>query len=399
MEPSGKTPAIPDFIGNPSALSEAKRWASEWASNKRQPPLLISGPTGTGKTLLAHALALEFGWQLFEFNASDIRDEESVKRLLSHASSSNSLFGGMRLILIDDADSLSGASDRGGAGAIAKILLAARQPIILTAANPHEKKLSAIKAHCTPIELRRAHASSIKALLRKKAGQLSIQIGEDGLEKISQSCSGDIRAALNDLLAQNTGSFRDREKNIFDVVRAILKSVKYSEARQAAFSSSTDHDTLKLWVAQNIPLEYSSPFDIAEAYNSISRADIFDGRAGKTQHFGYLRYSNDLLSSGVALAKAQEYHKYTAYAYPEYLRAMGSTKSSRAIRSSILRKIARACHCSVAQSSSYLQLASAAAIKDAAACETEFGLDGEECGFLAGAKKPPSRGKGQKKVE
>jgi replication factor C large subunit len=95
-----------------------------WQEGKKMPPLLITGPTGTGKTMLAHAVASEFGWDLFEFNASDFRDEESVSGILSHSASSGSLFGTRRLILIDDADSLSGSADRGGAGAQATAALA-----------------------------------------------------------------------------------------------------------------------------------------------------------------------------------------------------------------------------------------------------------------------------------
>lgn len=376
--------SLSDFSGNTAALAQARAWADSWAKGERQPPLLLHGPTGTGKTLLAHALANDYSWDLFEFNASSFRDEESVAKLLSHAANSNSLFGGLRLILIDDVDSLSGSADRGGGGAIAKILSSSSQPILLTARDLYDRKLSSIKTHCTPIEIRRLHPSSIAALVKKEAARLGIAITQENADSIAKAVGGDARAALNDLAAGNFSSFRDREKNIFEVVRTILKSGKYSEARQAAFSSEVDHDTLKLWVAHNIPSEMKTPFEISEAYNAISRADIFDGRIKRAQYWGYLRYSGDLLSAGVALSKESEHHGFNMTTFPDYLRAMGASKGSRQVRKAVLSKIARECHCSVPQAQTYLWHLREISKTDAPALERIYKFDEDELAYISG---------------
>ena len=391
-----KKASLSSLVGNPSAINAAKAWAAGWQEGKRQPPLLITGSTGTGKTALAHALANEFGWELFEFNASDLRDEESVSTLLSNATTSSSLFGGTRLILIDDADSLSGTADRGGAGAIAKVIAAARQPVILTATDYYDKKLSSIKTHCQQLELRRAHVSTIAKFLKQEAASHNIALAEGDSEKIAQAASGDIRAALNDLRAHNTSASRDREKNIFDVMRDIFKAEKYSEARKAAFSSDVDHDTLKLWIAQNLPAASPTPFDLAEGYNKLSRADIFDGRIKRAQYWGYLRYSSDLMTAGAALSKSgqSQQHGYIAFAYPDYIRAMGSSKSARTLRKAVLSKIARMCHCSVQQASSYLYLFEEVAKKEDGAFGELF--DEDELAFIM--KKPAKKAAAKKKA-
>jgi len=393
MASSEAKSALSSLIGNPSAISAAKAWAMGWQEGKRQPPLLVTGSTGTGKTALAHAIAKEFGWELFEFNASDFRNEENVTTLLSHATVSSSLFGGTRLILIDDADSLSGTADRGGAGAIAKVIANARQPIILTAADYYDKKLSSIKAQCQQLELRRAHVSTIASFLKREAVARNLTLAEGDAEKIAQAAAGDIRAALNDLQAHNTSASRDREKNIFDIMRDIFKSEKYADARKAAFSSDVDHDTLKLWIAQNLPTACEKPFDLAEGYEKLSRADVFDGRIKRTQYWGYLRYSSDLMTSGVALSKSAPSHGYVQFAYPDYIRAMGSSKSARTLRKSVLSKIARMCHCSIQQAGGYLPLFELVAKKE----ETAFGelFDEDEIGFIMKklAKKTASKKK------
>ncbi|MCX6771003.1 MAG: AAA family ATPase [Candidatus Micrarchaeota archaeon] len=396
MPSSEVKPNLSSLVGNPSAITAAKAWAQGWQEGKRQPPLLVTGSTGTGKTALAHALANEFGWELFEFNASDLRDEESVSTLLANAASSASLFGGTRLILIDDADSLSGAADRGGAGAMAKAIAGARQPVILTASDYYDKKLSSIKAHCTRLELRRAHFSTIAKLLRQEAASRGIVLAEGDAEKIAQAAAGDIRAALNDLRARNMSASRDREKNIFDVMRDIFKSEKYAEARKAAFSSDVDHDMLKLWIAQNLPAVCIKPFDLAEGYGNLSRADVFDGRIKRAQYWGYLRYSSDLMTSGVALSKSApaQQHGYVQFAYPDYIRAMGSSKSARTLRKGALSKITRMCHCSLQQASGYLPLFELVAKKE----EGAFGglFDEDELAFIM--RKPVKKAAARKKA-
>jgi len=373
---------LSSLIGNPSAVAAAKAWAMGWQAGKRQAPLLVTGSTGTGKTALAHAVANEFCWELFEFNASDFRNEENVSALLSHSTASASLFGGIRLILIDDVDSLSGSADRGGAGAIARVLDAARQPIILTASDPRDRKISNIRLKCTEIELRRAHFSTIAKFLKQEAALLGITLADGDAEKIAQSAAGDIRAALNDMRARNTSASRDREKNIFDVMRDIFRSEKYADARKAAFSSDADHDTLKLWIAQNLPLVCVKPFDLAEGYEKLSRADVFDGRIKRTQYWGYLRYSSDLMTAGTALSKSapQGQHGYTPFAYPDYIRAMGSSKSARTLRRGVLSKVARTCHCSLQQAGGYLPLLEAVAKKEEAAFGGLF--DEDELAFI-----------------
>ncbi len=384
--PFQKPQSLSSLVGNPTAFSRAREWAVKWASGSPQKPLLVCGPTGCGKTALAHALANEFCWELFEFNASDLRNEEAVSGLLSHSAQSSSLFGSRRLILIDDADSLSGKGDRGGTGAMAKMLQTARQPVIITAQNFWGKELSPLRAHCEPLELRRVQVGAIAALLKKLAAQHKLALTPEQIEKIAQASGGDVRAALNDLQGGNSLATRDSEKGIFETVRTIFKSEKYAESRTAAFSSETERDMLKWWVASNLPLEYDRPFDLAEAFNSLSRADVFDGRITRTQYWGYLRYSTDHLSAGVSTAKSAPYHKYTALAFPEYIRSMGSSKSGRTLRKSVLKKIAASCHCSLPQATTYLQQLEFVAKKSPEDLPI-FNFDEDELDFLANKSK------------
>ncbi len=139
---------------------------------------------------------------------------------------------------------------------------------------------------------------------------------------------------------------RDRKEDIFNVLKIIFKSTKFSSARYAAMISDVDPETLKLWLSENVANEYEKPEEIAKAFDALSRADIFDGRIKRRQYWGFLRYSMTLMTAGVSLAKDEVYRKFTKYQFPSYLRLMSKTMATRSMLYSISRKIGKRLHLS-----------------------------------------------------
>ncbi|GAI92250.1 unnamed protein product, partial [marine sediment metagenome] len=144
-----------EFIGNPEVVGRVNQWAQLWQQGKKQKPLLLYGSTGTGKTCLALLVAKQFNWQVFELNASDFRTKDSIERLAGAAAQGASFSNSFRLVLLDEVDGLQ-AVDRGGAGAIVKILKEAQNPVILTANNIYgDQKLAPIRQACDLVQFRR----------------------------------------------------------------------------------------------------------------------------------------------------------------------------------------------------------------------------------------------------
>ncbi len=332
---------IDEVAANDEAKTKIKQWILNWLRAARQKPLLIHGPTGTGKTTVAYVLKSEFDLEVVEMNAGDLRNAQSVERVLAAAGSATSLSGKSKLLLIDDVDALQRA-DRGGASEIVSVLKDSRVPIILTAENIWDKKLAGIRAESQQLEFRRISKSSISKALRKIADKEEIIISDEIISSIAGNCNGDLRSAINDLQAGASG-MRDREKDIFERIRAIFKSTTYKEAQEAG-RGDIEHDYLKLWVDENIPLEYEMKEDAAAAYDALSRSDIFDGRIMNRQYWGFLRYSGDLLTAGVSLAKKERYLKFTRYQFPNYLRQMSASSARRAMLRGIGHKIGSKTH-------------------------------------------------------
>jgi len=73
---------LSQIIGNEKAIQEIKRWARLWLSGvPKKRALILYGPPGVGKTSAALALANKMGWRVMELNASDIRNQENIKKV------------------------------------------------------------------------------------------------------------------------------------------------------------------------------------------------------------------------------------------------------------------------------------------------------------------------------
>lgn len=85
--------------------------------------LLISGPPGLGKTTLAHIVAKQAGYNVFEVNASDARSAQIVDERIRPALESGATVGSSKptLLVVDEIDGATGGTDS-SAGFIQKLV-------------------------------------------------------------------------------------------------------------------------------------------------------------------------------------------------------------------------------------------------------------------------------------
>lgn len=364
---------LDDVVGNPKAVQELRAWAQAWEAGKpvKKAAVLIGTP-GTGKTSAALALAAELKWDVVEMNASDHRNADAIKAIalrgaLSETFSEDGEFlstkqGKLKLIILDEADNISGREDRGGIPAIAELVRATRQPVILIVNDWYalSKKSSALKTGTAQIKFNRIKTVTVRGVLRRIAKDQGIKVSDRALELLAENSNGDLRSAIRDLQAVATGKqeveesnttvvgFREVEKTMYSVMDEVFKCRDPERARRALRDVDESPDTKLLWIEENLPHAYRDHLDLYRGMRAVARADDFLGRVHRRQHYGFWSYANDFLGYGVCAAKQKELHGYVRYGFPTYLMRMSRSKGNRALQNSISAKLGAMTHMSSA---------------------------------------------------
>ncbi len=342
-----------EIVGQDKAVSELKKFIAS-----KGKAAIVYGPTGSGKTSSIYAIADEIGLEVIEVNASDVRNKDSINSLVGAASQQMSLFGKSKLILIDEVDGLSGRKDRGGAGAVATILDKSAFPIIMTANDPFDSKLSVLRKKSVMINFHTLNYISIFNVLEKICKEEKIKYDEQSLKTLARGAGGDMRAAMNDLQIMSAGgllkkedvnelSQRNKMQSMINALMMILKTDKLDIALRAFDEVEEDVDKRFLWMDANLPKEYTKPEDLMNAYNMMSRADVFKGRIRRWQHWHFLVYINFLLSGGVALSKAEKYKGFNRYEPTKRILKLWQFKMKNAKKKAIAEKMAEKTHVSI----------------------------------------------------
>ena len=149
------------IVGAKEDVAKIKYWISTWgdAKQKRYNALLLSGPSGIGKTFLVKIIADEMGYHIISLDASDKRGASVLKeklvpitgnKIISFSGSSG-IEKKKHMILIDEVDCM-GASDRGGISEIVSIIKKTKIPIIAICNNKSDIKLKSLVGVCYTIE-------------------------------------------------------------------------------------------------------------------------------------------------------------------------------------------------------------------------------------------------------
>ncbi len=348
--------SLEDFAGQNKQLKKLEQWYEGWSPGDKA--LFLHGPPGDGKTTSVYALAKDKNLELFEVNASDDRNKDQIQGLAGSASQQMSLTGRKKIILIDEVDGLSGNKDRGGVSAIIEVLKKSKFPVVLTANDPYESKLRSLRRYCKMVDFGKVHLSSMTAHLSKICEEEGVEADRSLLKRLARKNAGDMRSAINDLEAVARGQnkikkedlealgFRDREKEIFDVLKVVFKTMTAKTARDLAGDSDKDPDELFWWIEENIPNEYKKKKDVAEAFDELSKANLFKTRIRRRQNWSLMKYYIDLMSAGVALAKEKKYGGFTRYKPPQRLKRYGRSKGERKAMDGIHDKIGKELHVS-----------------------------------------------------
>ena len=381
---------VADVVGNSSALHLMVEWARSWTTGSR--PLLLHGKPGTGKTSSVYALATDFSWEVIELNASDQRTGDIIKKVAGTSSTTGSLMGSSRkIILLDEADNLHGTADRGGARAIILVILNTRQPVVLIV-NDLYQVAPDIRSRSELVSFRALPARSIVPRLRYICSAEGLKCSDGALKEIAESAGGDMRAAITMLEAVAIGrseiaetdvstSRKDERASVFDLVSAVYGKTGTSDLMRIVYEVDEPPDTIAQWIESNIGHIHDRT-RYFHAYRHLLRADEYIGLTYRQQYHTLWRYATALMVLGVSEVSGGG-GIHGRIVSPERWRKIGSYRKQKMVRTGMLRKIGRSLHLSQYMlRDTYITPVSLLADRDPLAFTREFSLDADELNLL-----------------
>ena len=126
----------------------------------------------------------------------------------------------------------------------------------------------------------------------------------------------------------------------------IFKSSRIENALSALNDVDCDINHIFLWLDNNIARGYKDPKSLAKAYDVLSRADVFNGRIRKRQHWRFLAYVNNLLTAGISSAKVARNPAFVDYKQSMRLLRIWQFNMRLAKKKTIAKKLAAKTHVS-----------------------------------------------------
>jgi replication factor C large subunit len=281
-----------------------------------------------------------------------------LEQTLKPAIEQKSLFKKGKIILVDEVDGLS-ASDAGGLPLLIEMINATTIPVIITANDIWDRKFNELRKKAELAQLKEVSYIIIKEILIEILRKERCFIPNDVLTAIAVKARGDVRAAINDVqliaaaslhgetapeASQNIAE-RDKEKDIFNVLKYIFKSKPQEDMLTVFDHVDMSLDEIMLWIEENIPREYNHNAEsMAKAYELLSIADVFKGRIHRRQHWRFLIYKNALLGYGIASAKKYSHTSFVAYQKPSRILKIWMNNQQIAKKIAIAEKFSRLTH-------------------------------------------------------
>ncbi len=347
---------LEDVYGQNTPLIKLQNFIQNHKQQKKK-SALIYGPIGCGKTSSIYALAKNLNLETIEINSSDLRNEKAINSVIGSALQQQSLFFQGKIVLIDEIDNFSGRKDRGGTNALNKLIQNSTYPVILTANEPHDKKLASLRKSSELIEFNKLKYTTISNVLKKICEKEEIQYEEKAINTLSRIADGDLRGALIDLqlLAcdgklsfDKLDQLSDRKKtdNIFNALQLIFKASSVENSLRALDNLDIPINEVFLWLDENLPNEYKAPEDLYNAYQKLSKADVFNGRIRRQQHWRFLVYISNLLTAGISSSKSQKNLSFIQYSRTKRILKLWQAKMKNAKKKDLASKIAMKTHSS-----------------------------------------------------
>ncbi|KAI0819032.1 P-loop containing nucleoside triphosphate hydrolase protein [Irpex lacteus] len=261
-----------DLLGDDRVHREVMAWVKEWdycvfgrkrgkkrareeesVDEWRRPQeriMLISGPPGLGKTTLAHVVAKQAGYSVYEINASDARSAQVVDDRIRPALESGSKINSAKptLVVVDEIDGATGGGEN-SAGFIAKLIQLTQdkpkkrtkkndpqphrpllRPIICICNDLYASSLTKLRPHARIIRFNRPNDFRLVKRLREVCESEGLKAEGRALTTLVGLAQGDLRGCLNTLQLIKARNVEVTET----VIRTATAGMKEADVSQVA---------------------------------------------------------------------------------------------------------------------------------------------------------------------
>ncbi|MEO0236655.1 MAG: AAA family ATPase [candidate division WOR-3 bacterium] len=324
---------LKDLIGNEAQVREICEWFRKFKQRDTsiKKALLFSGCPGTSKTTVAHAVLREFGYDIKEYNASDVRSrklvEENLDKLISmeqvdkHFRSNFKPFG----IIMDEVDGMS-SGDKGGMTQLIRTINPNRgkrcvkksdkqkiadrwiPPIICICNIQYDKKINELKKDCLEIKFNKPTIAELLRVITKIIQAEHIEMTNDAKQLIAELSQGDYRRLM--ILLQNFSNIqthpitKDHIYNYYDVIAkktldlnsfditnkifqrhtSIDEILRFYDSDKSLLPMMVHENYLNFVMAENTTLEHKL-VNCYHCINSIVRGDLIEKMMYNTQNW------------------------------------------------------------------------------------------------------------------
>lgn len=244
--------------------AKIKKVFKKFVDGKDVPNLILSGPSGVGKTTIARAILEELGCQYMMINASLDGGKDALRNEIRDFSTSMSISGGRKYIILDEADYLTHHMQPALRNFMEEY--SSNVGFILTCNYPH-KIIKELHSRCSVIEFKFTEndkKSIVKEMYVRATEVLDaegIEYDKQSLAKIVKKYFPDFRKTLNELQYYSINGSIDS---------GILANFDEAKVKQLiTLIKSKNIEKMRKWITENDIEQqdiFNTLFDVGDNY-------------------------------------------------------------------------------------------------------------------------------------